>query len=88
MKSTIEDIAKQFNITKKLAKAVVHSVVHSFAVTLVTEGELKLAEIGTIRVETKQERNGSNPRTGLPIVIKEHKVLKLIPTAAIKNAIQ
>ena len=88
MKSEIDAIAEQFNVTKKFAKAILVSVAHTFAKTLVDTGEVTIPTLGTLHIITKPERKGSHPQTAAPIIIKEHKVIKFVPVGALKNAIQ
>jgi DNA-binding protein HU-beta len=88
MKATVEAIAQQFGITKKLAKEVVDATIESLTETLVTEGKVKVTGLGSFSVKTKPERAGRNPKDGTPLTIKEHKVVKFTLTKSLKVAVQ
>lgn len=88
MKTTIDEIATQFNITKKLSKEVIDAVVLSFEKNLVAEGQLKIVGLGSFKIEAKPARNGVNPKTQEKIVIPERKTVKFKVTKTLKEAIQ
>lgn len=87
MKNTVEEIAKNFNITKKLAKDVVDAVVASMRASLL-DGELRITGLGTLKVKEKPARNGRNPKTGEKLVIAAHKAVKFNISKNLKEAIQ
>lgn len=88
MKTTVEEIATSFNITKKLAKEVVDATVASLAASIVNDGELRISGFGNFKVKTAPARKGRNPKTGEAIQIPEHKVLKFTISGNLKEAIQ
>lgn len=88
MKNTVDQIATDFNITKKLAKEVVDATLLSLAQEIVETGELKITGFGSFKVMGKPARNGRNPKTGEALKIAAHKTLKFKISKNLKQAIQ
>lgn len=88
MKEIIEEISDQFGITKKLAKEVIDATIHSLTGKIVTTGEVSIAGFGKFVIVTRPERNGRNPKTNTPLIIKEHKAVKFKIAKALKESIQ
>lgn len=88
MKNTVEEIATNFNITKKLAKEVVDATIASLTASIVNDGGIRISGFGTFKVKPKAARLGRNPKTGESIQIPERKVLSFRIANSLKEALQ
>lgn len=84
----VEKIAEKANLTKANAERALNAFLDSVEDVLVKEGKLTLTGFGTFVVETRQERQGRNPRTGAPLVIPAAKVVKFRPGKLLKDAVK
>ena len=62
-------VAKEVDITQKMASAMMSSLIDNISRTLETGGTVKIAGLGTFRVVQRAARNGVNPKTGEKITI-------------------
>ncbi len=81
-------IADKAGLSKASAERALNAFLDSVEDVLVKEGKLTLTGFGTFVVETRQERQGRNPRTGAPLVIPAAKVVKFRPGKLLKDAIK
>lgn len=84
----IEKIAAKSNLTKAAAERVLNAFLASVEESLVEEGKLTLTGFGTFSVETRQARQGRNPRTGETLTIAEGKMIKFRPGKMLKDALE
>ena len=84
----IEKIASKSNLTKAAAERVLNAFLASVEESLVEEGKLTLTGFGTFSVETRQARQGRNPRTGETLTIAEGKMIKFRPGKMLKDALE
>lgn len=83
----VDQLAKETGLAKTLAKQVVETILAQTAKTLKKEGRFALAGLGSFEVVKRAKRAGRNPRTGEPVTIKAHKVVRFKPAKALKDAI-
>lgn len=83
----IENIAAKSNLTKAAAERVLNAFLAAVEESLVEEGKLTLTGFGTFSVETRQARQGRNPRTGETLTIAEGKMIKFRPGKMLKDAL-
>ena len=86
MKTVVEKIATSQNVTKKLAKELVDSVIEAMGQELVANGELRTA-LGTFKVKTRAARKGRNPKTGAELQIAESKTVGFKVSKSIKESL-
>ena len=88
----VAQIAARANMTKAAAErslnAMLESVQEIASLTFLAEdGKLTLTGFGTFVAETRQERQGRNPRTGDVITIAASKVVRFRPGKMLKDAL-
>lgn len=83
----IENIAAKSNLTKAAAERVLNAFLAAVEECLVEEGKLTLTGFGSFSVETRQARQGRNPRTGETLTIAEGKMIKFRPGKMLKDAL-
>ncbi len=71
----IETVAAKTAVSKRDVEAVVNTAFCTIAKELVAGGTVKLTDFGTFSVKTRQQRNGTNPKTGEKIVIPAAKTV-------------
>jgi DNA-binding protein HU-beta len=79
-------MAKESNIPKKSAVAVLKSLVQAVNQTLHKGGEIRVADLGTFKVMERKARAGVNPRTGAKIQIPATKAPVFRPAQALREA--
>ena len=80
-------IAARANMTKAAAERSLNAMLESVQEMLAEDGKLTLTGFGTFVAETRQERQGRNPRTGDVITIAASKVVRFRPGKMLKDAL-
>ena len=83
----VAQIAARANMTKAAAERSLNAMLESVQEMLAEDGKLTLTGFGTFVAETRQERQGRNPRTGDVITIAASKVVRLRPGKMLKDAL-
>ncbi len=86
-KDLIDAVARDCELTKDKATAVVDSVLTNIRSTLQGGGEVRLPDFGTFKVAKRKEREGRNPATGQTIKIAASRVAKFTPAKGLKDAL-
>ena len=81
----VAQIAARANMTKAAAERSLNAMLESVQEMLAEDGKLTLT--GTFAAETRQERQGRNPRTGEVITIAASKVVRFRPGKMLKDAL-
>ena len=84
----IENIAAKSNLTKAAAERVLNAFLAAVEESVEEDGKLMLTGFGTFSVETRQARQGRNPRTGETLTIAEGKMIKFRPGKMLKDALE
>lgn len=71
----IEVIVAKTGLSKKDAEEVLRVALNTISERLVAGEIVKLTDFGTFSVKVRQQRNGTNPKTGADIVIPEAKTV-------------
>ena len=83
----IKILADEHKLTQVEANAIVGTYTNLLLNTLMAEGEVALYGIGRLKITERAERLGRNPSTGEPIKIAAAKVVKLVVTKDLKEAV-
>ncbi|MDR2443359.1 MAG: HU family DNA-binding protein [Deltaproteobacteria bacterium] len=83
----ITQIAQDSELTKVQAQKALESVIGSVFKALKKDTRLPIFGLGVFEVVKRPKRKGRNPRTGEPLVIKSHKVVRFRPAKALKEAV-
>ena len=86
-KDLIDAVARDCELTKDKATAVVDSVIGNIRSALQGGGEVRLPDFGTFKVAKRKEREGRNPATGQTIKIPASRVAKFTPAKGLKDAL-
>ncbi|HEB77703.1 MAG TPA: HU family DNA-binding protein [Methylothermaceae bacterium] len=84
----INAIAEKANLTKADAARALDAFIDSVADALKKGEPVTLIGFGTFTVKERKERQGRNPRTGEPMVIKAAKIPAFKPGKTLKDAVQ
>lgn len=84
----INAIAEKANLTKADAARALDAFIDSVADALKQGEPVTLIGFGTFTVKERRERQGRNPRTGEPMVIKAAKIPAFKPGKTLKDAVQ
>lgn len=71
----VEAVASKTMVSKKDVEVVINEALATIGKELVAGEVVKLTDFGTFSVKTRQERNGTNPKTGEKIVIPAAKTV-------------
>jgi DNA-binding protein HU-beta len=84
----IEKIAKDTNIYKTGVSDVLDSFIENVIAELKKkDGKVTLLGFGTFTNVHRKEREGVNPKTGEPLIIKAHNTVKFKPGKHLKDAL-
>ena len=83
----VAQIAARANMTKAAEERSLNAMLESVQEMLAEDGKLTLTGFGTFVAETRQERQGRNPRTGDVITIAASKVVRFRPGKMLKDAL-
>jgi DNA-binding protein HU-beta len=81
-------IADEAGISKKAAGQALDSMVTAIHEVLKTGEKIRVTDLGSFSVVTRQARKGVNPRTGKPLEIPTTKAPKFSPAKALKDAVK
>ena len=87
MKQVIEKVASEFDLTKKLAKEVVDSVVNGIVATLKADQKLRVNGLGTFSLKAKPARTARNPKSGEPVSVPAKTVVKFSTAKDLKDSL-
>ncbi|HJA78922.1 HU family DNA-binding protein [uncultured Desulfovibrio sp.] len=83
----IEKVAAKSNLTKAAAERVLNAFLAAVEESLVEEGKLTLTGFGSFSVDSREARQGRNPRTGETLNIPAGKVIRFRPGKMLKDAL-
>lgn len=84
----IEKVAAKSNLTKAAAERVLNAFLAAVEESLVEEGKLTLTGFGSFSVDSREARQGRNPRTGETLNIPAGKVIRFRPGKMLKDALE
>lgn len=87
-KDIIEKMAQDASLSSAGANRALQAFIETMQEALVNEGRIVLPNLGTLVVESRNERTGRNPRTGETITIPERKVIKFKMSSSLKAKLQ
>jgi nucleoid DNA-binding protein len=68
------------NISRKTVRDALDYVLNEISHELLENNSVKLAGFGTFETRKRKDRQGRNPKTGAPLLIKTHRVIVFRPT--------
>ncbi len=84
-KDLIDAIARECDMTKEKAGAVVDAMLTHIKTTLKNGDEVRIPDFGSFKVTKRAAREGRNPLTGETIKIKASNVAKFTPAKGLKD---
>lgn len=86
-KDLIDAVAKECELTKEKAGAVVDAALAHIRASLKEGQEVRIPDFGTFKVAARKAREGRNPATGQTIAIPASRVPKFTPAKGLKDAL-
>ena len=85
--SLVKEIFQEIGhlLPKHQVNEIVDNVFSKIRNSLKNNQEVRIKDFGTLKVITRMERIGRNPKTGEKITIPERKVVKFVPSKELKN---
>lgn len=88
-----EDILREINkglpnLSQGKAKKILETMIEVISDAMSKGDKVTLSGFGTFYVGSRQEKKGTNPRTGQPIVIPAAQVPKFRPASELKKAVK
>ena len=78
-------VAEKTGFTKKDLTLVLEEFLGTMTDALVEGNEVSLFGFGKFVVSEKAETTARNPKTGLPVIVKAHNVVRFKPSSNLKN---
>ena len=82
-----EALYEKVGLSRNESADLVESVLEEMCVSLEAGEEVKLSSFGTFSVQSKRERVGRNPKTGVEATITPRRVLSFRPSHILKNRV-
>lgn len=82
-----EAVYRNIGLSRNESADLVESVLEEMCVCLEAGEEVKLSSFGTLSVQSKRERVGRNPKTGVEAKITPRRVLSFRPSHILKNRV-
>ena len=82
-----EAVYQNIGLSRNESADLVESVLEEMCVCLEAGEEVKLSSFGTFSVQSKRERVGRNPKTGVEATITPRRVLSFRPSHILKNRV-
>lgn len=83
----VDKIAKDAEISKKQADAVIASFIEAVAKTCKKDGKVILVGFGSFALAKRKARTGRNPQTGAAIKIKASKTVRFSAGKTLKDSL-
>jgi len=84
----LAQLAQESEVSKKVARSVLDSLVKAIKVSLKSDGKLRIDGLGTFVVVERKARTGVNPRTKAKIKIPATKAPRFRAAKALKDAVK
>ena len=84
----VSSVAKQCNLTKKVAESVLKSITGAIRESLKKNGEVRISHLGTFWILEKNARTGVNPQTKAKIQIPPTKSPRFRAAKALRDAVK
>ena len=82
-----EAVYRNIGLSRNESADLVESVLEEMCVCLEAGEEVKMSSFGTFSVQSKRERVGRNPKTGVEATITPRRVLSFRPSHILKNRV-
>ena len=82
-----EAVYRNIGLSRNESSELVEAVLEEVCVCLEKGEEVKLSSFGTFTVQSKNERVGRNPKTGIEAVITSRRVLSFRPSHILKDRV-
>ena len=82
-----ESVYRNIGLSRNESSELVESVLEEICACLEKGEEVKLSSFGTFTVQSKRERVGRNPKTGIEAVITPRRVLSFRPSHILKDRV-
>ena len=82
-----ESVYRNIGLSRNESSDLVETVLEEICACLVAGEEVKLSSFGTFSVQSKNERVGRNPKTGIEAVITPRRVLSFRPSHILKDRV-
>ena len=85
--SLTESVYRNIGLSRNESSDLVEAVLEEICACLEAGEEVKLSSFGTFSVQSKSERVGRNPKTGIEAVITSRRVLSFRPSHILKDRV-
>ncbi|MDB3879778.1 integration host factor subunit alpha [Alphaproteobacteria bacterium] len=82
-----EAVYRNIGLSRNESSDLVEAVLEEVCACLTAGEEVKLSSFGTFSVQSKNERVGRNPKTGIEAVITPRRVLSFRPSHILKDRV-
>ena len=82
-----ESVYRNIGLSRNESSDLVEAVLEEVCACLEVGEEVKLSSFGTFSVQSKNERVGRNPKTGIEAVITPRRVLSFRPSHILKDRV-
>ena len=82
-----ESVYRNIGLSRNESSDLVEAVLEEICACLEAGKEVKLSSFGTFSVQSKNERVGRNPKTGIEAVITSRRVLSFRPSHILKDLV-
>ncbi|MDB2468648.1 integration host factor subunit alpha [Alphaproteobacteria bacterium] len=82
-----ESVYRNIGLSRNESSDLVEAVLEEICACLVAGEEVKLSSFGTFSIQSKRERVGRNPKTGIEAVISSRRVLSFRPSHILKDRV-
>ena len=82
-----ESVYRNIGLSRNESSQLVEEVLEEICASLAVGEEVKLSSFGTFSVQSKRERVGRNPKSGIEAVITSRRVLSFRPSHILKDRV-
>ena len=86
-KQLVSTVAEELNIPKVKAEEALTVVLQGIMAGTIEDEECMLQGFGSFKIRLVEQRNGTNPSTGNPIVIPQHRKIVWKPGKIFKDSL-
>ena len=83
----VRELAEDFEMPRRQVAEIVEAMLEKFTAVLKSGDKVQLTPFGQIKVRDRAARIARNPQTGEPVKVPARRVLRFLPSRALKEAV-
>ena len=83
----VRELAEEFELPRRQIAEIVETILEKFTAVLKKGDKVQLTPFGQFKVRNRPARMARNPQTGEPVKVPAKRVMRFLPSRALKEAL-